>query len=385
MNYMFLSMYYGEFIKIHAFILYFMHKNNSPDSVIIANQKCLCYNDCKKKTSLTVAIAACISCTIVKEGYQKMDITPTPLGPATIPADEVKRVKALGFLHRKGTDRFNCRVITRNGKVTAEQLKRITEAAVKFGNGEVSMTTRLTMEIQGIPYENIDAIRTFLAEGDLETGGTGAKIRPVVCCKGTTCQYGLLDSYDLANEIHERFFKGYHSVTLPHKFKIAVGGCPNNCVKPNLNDVGIVGQRVPDFDPDKCRGCGKCRIEAVCPVNAAHVVDGKLSVDPEVCTHCGRCVGKCPFHARDNATYGYRVYIGGRWGKKIAQGLPLKKTFTSKEEVLDVVEKAILLFRDQGIRGERFSDTISRIGFDCAQAYLLDNELLERKSQILTD
>ena len=33
---------------------------------------------------------------------------------------------------------------------------------------------------------------------------------------------------------------------LPHKFKIAVGGCPNNCVKPDLNDLGIVGQRVPN-------------------------------------------------------------------------------------------------------------------------------------------
>ena len=32
---------------------------------------------------------------------------------------------------------------------------------------------------------------------------------------------------------------------LPHKFKIAVGGCPNNCVKPDLNDLGIIGQRVP--------------------------------------------------------------------------------------------------------------------------------------------
>lgn len=314
-----------------------------------------------------------------------MNITPTPLGPASIPMDEVKRVKALGFLHRKGTDLFNCRVITRNGKVTADELARITEAAAKFGSGEVSMTTRLTLEIQGVPYENIDAIRAFLAEAGLETGGTGAKVRPVVSCKGTTCQYGLLDSYGIADEIHERFFKGYSDVTLPHKFKIAVGGCPNNCVKPNLNDFGIVGQRVPGFDADKCRGCGKCQVEKACPVDAAHVVDGKLSVDPEVCTRCGRCVGKCPFHARDNSVYGYRVYIGGRWGKKSAHGIPLKKIFTSKEEVLDIVEKAILLFRDQGIKGERFSDTIQRIGFENVQAQLLGNELLERRAEIIAD
>ena len=41
--------------------------------------------------------------------------------PCTIHPDEIKRVKALGFLHNKGTNCFNGRVITVNGKITAEQ------------------------------------------------------------------------------------------------------------------------------------------------------------------------------------------------------------------------------------------------------------------------
>ena len=61
----------------------------------------------------------------------------------------------------------------------------------------------------------------------------------------------------------------------------------------------------------------------------------------------------------------------------------LNKVFTDKEEVLDIVEKAILLFRDQGISGERFADTIDRIGFENAQAQLLGDELLQRKAEIL--
>ncbi len=39
----------------------------------------------------------------------------------TISAAEIKRVKALGFLNNKGTDLFNARVITVNGKITAQQ------------------------------------------------------------------------------------------------------------------------------------------------------------------------------------------------------------------------------------------------------------------------
>ncbi|MBD5101657.1 MAG: pyridine nucleotide-disulfide oxidoreductase, partial [Subdoligranulum sp.] len=101
------------------------------------------------------------------------------------------------------------------------------------------------------------------------------------------------------------------------------------------------------------------------------------------CNNCGRCIAKCPFHCADDGVYGWKVYVGGRWGKRVAHGRMLQKLFTDKQEVLDVVEKAILLFRDQGLSGERFADTIERIGFEKAQGLLLGNALLERKSEIL--
>ncbi len=290
----------------------------------------------------------------------------------TVPADEVARVKGMGFLRDKTTaDKFNARVITKNGKITAKESAAIAEAAEKFGSGEIAMTTRLTVEIQGVPYDNIEPLCEFLASYGLETGGTGARVRPVVSCKGTTCRFGLIDTYELSAEIHERFYKGYRGVTLPHKFKIAVGGCPNNCVKPDLNDLGVIGQRIPKPDKDKCRACKKCAIENGCPLGAAKVVDGKIDIDKEICNNCGRCYTSCPFKAFEQAQNGYSVYIGGRWGKKFAQGKRLDKVFTDKEEVLDVIEKAINLFKDEGKKGERFADTIARLGFENVQKKLI--------------
>lgn len=303
----------------------------------------------------------------------------------TVSPDNEKRVKGLGFLNNKGTDNFSARVITVNGKITAEQMRCIAEAAELYGNGNVTFTTRMTIEVQGIPYEKIEDFRAYIAKAGLETGGTGALVRPVVSCKGTTCQYGLLDSFGISEEIHERFYKGYHSVKLPHKFKIAVGGCPNNCVKPDLNDLGIVGQRIPALDSEKCRGCKKCAIEAACPMGAARVMDGILNIDESKCNHCGRCTGKCYFGAMGEGTYGYQVYIGGRWGKSVARGRALTKIITDREELMAVVEKAILLFRDQGLPGERFTTTIERLGFENVEAQLLANDLLERKEQIIAD
>lgn len=286
-------------------------------------------------------------------------------------ADDIKRVKGLGCLQDKRYDDvFNVRVLTVNGKISVAEHRAIAQAAETFGSGEVAMTARLTMEIQGVRYENISPLIDFLAAHGLETGGTGPLVRPVVSCKGTTCQYGLIDTFSLSEKIHESFYKGYHKVILPHKFKIAVGGCPNNCVKPDLNDVGIVGQRVPVFDFDKCRGCKKCAVEISCPIKAATLSEGSLTVDKS-CNGCGRCKGKCPFGVTEKYITGYKMYIGGRWGKKMANGKALSRLFTSEQEVLDTLEKAIILFRDEGIAGERFADTINRLGFDYVENKLL--------------
>ena len=286
--------------------------------------------------------------------------------------EDIKRVKGLGFLRDKRyPDVFNARVITRNGRITTDEHRAIAEAADRFGSGQVAMTTRLTMEIQGVRYENIQPLTDFLSAYGLTTGGTGALVRPVVSCKGTTCQYGLIDTYALSEKIHERFYVGYHNMPLPHKFKIAVGGCPNNCVKPDLNDLGVVGQRVPVPDTEKCRGCKKCQIEKNCPIHAAKLEDGRISIDPDACNHCGRCKGKCPFGAVEEYREGYKILIGGRWGKKTACGRPLPRLFTTEEEVMTVIDRAILLFREEGIAGERFADTVARLGFAYVSGKLL--------------
>lgn len=287
------------------------------------------------------------------------------------PAD-IMRVKGLGCLKDKRFDDiFNVRVITRNGKITSDEHRAIAEAADRFGSGEAAMTTRLSIEIQGVKYENIDPLIEFLGEHGLETGGTGPLVRPVVSCKGTTCRFGLIETYELSEKIHERFYKGFHDVKLPHKFKIAVGGCPNNCVKPDLNDLGVIGQRVPSHDLDKCRGCKKCQVEAACPIGAAVLVDGKLKVDTDACNRCGRCKGTCPFGVTSTYVNCYKICIGGRWGKKTAHGIPLSKLFMTEEEVLDVIERTILFFRDEGNPGERFADTINRLGIDYVESKII--------------
>ena len=121
-------------------------------------------------------------------------------------------------------------------------------------------------------------------------------------------------------------------------------------------------------------------------MNAAKVEDGLLEIDPAVCNNCGRCIGTCHFDALTAEFTGYKIYIGGRWGKHVAQGRALDKVFADKDEALNVIEKAILLFREQGKTGERFSDTIERLGFENVQKQLLSGLEAEKRLGItLTD
>ena len=301
--------------------------------------------------------------------FEALGMTPKD---GKLTAEQIAKVKSFGCLRDKRfEDIFNVRVITGNGKITAAEHKAVAEAAELFGSSEITLTGRMTLEIQGVAYDDIPALILFLKERGLATGGTGAKVRPVVSCKGTTCQFGLIDTFSLSQKIHERFFVGFGNVALPHKFKIAVGGCPNNCVKPDLNDFGIIGQRLFTPDIEKCRSCKKCAVELACPMKATSLADGKIQIDPDTCNNCGRCHNKCPFGAFAEATEGYKICIGGRWGKKVAMGKPLSKIFTSEEEVMDVLERTLLLFRDEGIKGERFADTIQRLGFAYVEKKIL--------------
>ena len=318
--------------------------------------------------------------TKVLEGATTFNDVIVPKQCDKVTPEEIKRVKGLGFLQDKtSANCFNARVITRNGKISSTESEVIAKAASLYGNGKIAMTTRMTIEIQKIPYQNINSLIKYLNDNGLETGGTGSKVRPVVSCKGTTCQYGLIDTFDLSEKIHDRFYKGYHNVLLPHKFKIAVGGCPNNCVKPDLNDIGVIGQKLPIANLDLCKGCKNCQIVNMCPVKACKLEDNKIVINKDICNNCGRCDTKCPFKFFDNFLVGYKIYIGGRWGKKVGRGIPLDKIFATEKEVLDTIEKAILFFREKGITGERFADTIERIGFEEVQRELLSNDLLERK------
>ena len=302
---------------------------------------------------------------------------------AKLTSDQIKEVKAQGFLLNRGTELFSGRIVAPGTVFSAQNFADMAELAGEFGNGKLICTSRLAVEIPGIPYDRIQEARQFAAEHGMRFGGTGAKIRPVTACKGTTCVFGNFDTQALAARIHQQYYLGWDGVKLPHKFKIAVGGCPNSCMKPSLNDFGVEGHRVPAFDRELCKGCKVCQVEKHCPMKAARLSDGKLVIDEALCKTCGVCTGKCPFKAvaHDTVTL-YQIYVGGTWGKRTRMGTPMSRLVT-EEEILPMLEKTLLWFRENAYQKERLGLAIDRIGADKLEEALFSDDLLARREEIL--
>ena len=96
-------------------------------------------------------------------------------------AEELAALKGEGFLLMKDKEHFVLRIVFPAGLATAEDLKNVAILAEKYGTGMGAITVRLNIEIVGIPYENIAPMKEEMDRLGLSYGGTGSRVRPLVC------------------------------------------------------------------------------------------------------------------------------------------------------------------------------------------------------------
>jgi nitrite reductase (NADH) large subunit len=123
----------------------------------------------------------------------------------------------------------------RGGVVTADQLRRIADAADKYELPMIKITGGQRIDLLGARKEQLPAIWEDLG---MPSGHAYAKaVRTVKTCVGSEfCRFGLGDAITTGIDL-ESAMEGLHT---PHKVKAAVSGCPRNCAESYVKDIGVV-------------------------------------------------------------------------------------------------------------------------------------------------
>lgn len=281
---------------------------------------------------------------------------------------DLNNLKSGGFIKERGKDLFTVRLRVPGGRLPVSRLKKIAEVADKFGKEFVHLSVRQSIELININFNDFDAVVAELGEGDQKVASCGARVRVPVACGG--CEYnpnGLVDTQRSAMEVDQKLFG---TETNHHKFKVAFSGCPFDCPKAAINDVGFIGAIRPELDPEECISCGLCAKS--CTEGAiAMGEDGKPTFSPDRCRWCGDCVKVCPTEAWKAVKKGYTVRIGGKWGRHPLIGT-LYATFLPEEKVVEFIAEVLAWYKTkaEGLGRIRIGDVILREGTDSLLGHL---------------
>lgn len=291
----------------------------------------------------------------------------------------------------KVRDKTALRIRVPGGHLESKYFSIIQEIAELYGNGTVHITTRQGFEIPEISFNNIDEInkkiKPLLESLNLsiepdEKGYPAAGTRNVSACIGDkVCPFANDNTTRIAKRIEQEVF--------PHDFhfKIAVTGCPNDCIKAHMQDFGIICTTEPQYDPSRCISCEACVKNCKKRVTGALEVDQyNIKRDADKCIGCGECILKCPTGAwtRSEKPY-YRLVIMGRTGKKNPRiAMPFLK-WASEDVVVQVIKNTytyVERYIDKTLAKEHVGYIVDRTGYQVFKNEVLEGIELNKEIQI---
>lgn len=302
-----------------------------------------------------------------------------------------KKLKKNAFRVTKRRGYTASRIRVPGGHLDAKLLLNIQEIADTYGDGTVHITTRQGFEIPGIDMKDIPEVNKKLQpiiealEINQENQGDGynaAGTRNVSACIGNNvCPFANYNTTNFAKKIEKAIFPN------DLHFKIALTGCPNDCIKARMHDFGIIGMTEPQYERNRCVSCGACvRACKKKATGALSFENFKVVRDGSKCIGCGECVMNCPTNAwtRSKEKY-YRLAIMGRTGKKnprLAEDFILWVDEDSIIKIILNTYKYVTEYIDKNAPGgkEHIGYIIDRTGFMEFKKWALEGVTLSEKA-----
>ncbi len=197
------------------------------------------------------------------------------------------------------------------GVTSPAELRAIAEVAERYEVPTVKITGGQRIDLLGVRKEDLPRMWGDLSRAGFVSGHAyGKALRTVKTCVGQEwCRFGTQDSTAMGIALERMSWGAW----MPHKFKMAVSGCPRNCAEATIKDFGVV------------------------------------AVDS-----------------------GWELHVGGNGGVKVRATDFLCKV-GSEAEVLEYSAAFIQLYREEAHYLERTAPWLERVGLACVKERLLDD------------
>ncbi|MEU1616985.1 nitrite/sulfite reductase [Streptomyces sp. NPDC005722] len=146
---------------------------------------------------------------------------------------------------------FMLRIRVDGGRLTTEQLRVIGEVSQEFARGTADITDRQNIQLHWIRIEDVAEIWERLEAVGLSTTEACGDTPRVILGSPVAgiAEDEIVDGTWAVDEAHRRIVGNKEFSNLPRKFKSAISGSPLLDVAHEINDVAFVGVRHPEHGP----------------------------------------------------------------------------------------------------------------------------------------
>ncbi len=252
-----------------------------------------------------------------KIGWEAMDET-----------DRIHRLKWLGIFFRPVTPgKFMMRLRLPSGIITSTQMRTLAGIIAQYGDdGSADITTRQNIQLRGIRIEDIPDIFQKMHQVGLTSIQSGMdNVRNITGSPVAGIDaHELMDTRELIQQVQDMITNQGEGnpefSNLPRKFNIAIGGCPDNSIHAEINDIAFV----PAYQ------------------DAA------------------------------KQTFGFNVLVGGFFSAKRCEAAIPLNAWVTPDRVVELCRVILTVYRDHGLRANRQKSRlmwlIDELGLDVFRA-----------------
>ena len=193
------------------------------------------------------------------------------------------------------------------GDISAEQLELVADLADAFSFGEIRATHEQNLVLADVKQSELFAVWEKARASSLATPTFGLLTDLICCPGGDFCALANAKSIPIANAIQARFDDLDYLYEIGD-IELNISGCMNSCGHHHVGHIGILG------------------------------------VDK-------------------NGEEWYQVSLGGSQGNQTSIGKVIGRSFAAPE-MPDVISKIVDVYLAQRLAGERFIETVRRLGLD---------------------